>query len=73
MSNILFVLYHDFSANSAVHVHNFANQLVDLDRSGNALQYHAISIPDGDPRSQIDEPHRAVLASVAAEPWVTGF
>jgi hypothetical protein len=32
------------------------NQLVDLDRSGNVLQYHAISIPDGDPRSQIDEP-----------------
>jgi glycosyltransferase involved in cell wall biosynthesis len=27
VSNILFVLYHDFSANSAVHVHNFANQL----------------------------------------------
>lgn len=30
MSNILFVLYHDFSANSAVHVHNFANQLAAL-------------------------------------------
>jgi glycosyltransferase involved in cell wall biosynthesis len=30
VSNILFVLYHDFSANSAVHVHNFANQLADL-------------------------------------------
>ena len=29
MSNILFVLYHDFSANSAVHVHNFANGLAD--------------------------------------------
>jgi glycosyltransferase involved in cell wall biosynthesis len=27
VSNILFVLYHDFSANSAVHVHNFANHL----------------------------------------------
>ena len=27
MSNVLFALYHDFSANSAVHVHNFANQL----------------------------------------------
>jgi glycosyltransferase involved in cell wall biosynthesis len=25
--NVLFVLYHDFSANSAIHVHNFANQL----------------------------------------------
>jgi glycosyltransferase involved in cell wall biosynthesis len=25
--NILFVLYHDFGANSAIHVHNFANQL----------------------------------------------
>jgi glycosyltransferase involved in cell wall biosynthesis len=33
MSNILFVLYHDFSANSAVHVHNFANQLSALGHS----------------------------------------
>lgn len=33
MSNILFVLYHDFSANSAVHVHNFANQLAALGHS----------------------------------------
>jgi GT2 family glycosyltransferase/glycosyltransferase involved in cell wall biosynthesis len=30
MLNILFVLYHDFSANSAVHVHHFANNLVKL-------------------------------------------
>ncbi len=30
MSNILFALYHDFSANSAVHVHNFANRLAAL-------------------------------------------
>jgi glycosyltransferase involved in cell wall biosynthesis len=30
MSNILFALYYDFSANSAVHVHNFANQLAAL-------------------------------------------
>ena len=42
MSNILFVLYHDFSANSAVHVHNFANQLA---TSGHAV---AVAIPDGD-------------------------
>ena len=28
MQNILFVLYHDFRANSSVHVHNFANNLV---------------------------------------------
>jgi glycosyltransferase involved in cell wall biosynthesis len=27
MQNILFVLYHNFKANSAIHVHNFANQL----------------------------------------------
>ena len=41
MSNILFALYHDFSANSAVHVHNFANQL-------NALGHStAIAIPAG--------------------------
>ena len=41
MSNILFALYHDFSANSAVHVHNFANQLADLGHST------AVAIPDG--------------------------
>ena len=28
--NLLFVLYHDFSSNSAVHVHQFANHLVKL-------------------------------------------
>ncbi|NJR69803.1 MAG: methyltransferase domain-containing protein [Synechococcales cyanobacterium CRU_2_2] len=28
--NILFVLYHDFSSNSAVHVHHFANGLIEL-------------------------------------------
>jgi glycosyltransferase involved in cell wall biosynthesis len=41
MSNILFALYHDFSANSAVHVHNFANRLEAL---GHAT---AVAIPDG--------------------------
>ena len=41
MSNILFVLYHDFSANSAVHVHNFANRLAAL---GHAT---AVAIPNG--------------------------
>jgi glycosyltransferase involved in cell wall biosynthesis len=41
MSNILFALYHDFSANSAVHVHNFANQLAALGHST------AIAIPEG--------------------------
>jgi len=30
MLNILFVLYHDFRSNSAVHVHHFANNLVTL-------------------------------------------
>jgi glycosyltransferase involved in cell wall biosynthesis len=30
MLNIVFVLYHDFLANSAVHVHHFANNLVEL-------------------------------------------
>lgn len=39
MSNILFALYHDFSANSAVHVHNFANCLTDF---GHAV---AVAIP----------------------------
>src|SRR2546423_1149951 len=40
VSNILFALYHDFSANSAVHVHNFANQLAALGHST------AVAIPD---------------------------
>ena len=40
MSNILFVLYHDFSANSAVHVHNFANQLAAFGHST------AVAIPE---------------------------
>jgi glycosyltransferase involved in cell wall biosynthesis len=40
MSNILFVLYHDFSANSAIHVHNFANQLAALGHST------AVAIPE---------------------------
>ena len=44
MSNILFVLYHDFSANSAVHVHNFANQLADLGHST------AVAIPENTDR-----------------------
>ena len=42
MSNILFVLYHDFRANSAVHVHNFANQLAAI---GHAT---AVAIPEGE-------------------------
>jgi len=42
VSNILFALYHDFGANSAVHVHNFANQL-----AGNGHSV-AVAIPGGD-------------------------
>lgn len=33
MHNILFVLYYDFTANSAIHVHNFANQLAGFGHS----------------------------------------
>ncbi|MEY2508107.1 MAG: hypothetical protein QOH01_2436 [Verrucomicrobiota bacterium] len=44
MSNILFVLYHDFSANSAVHVHNFANQVA---ASGHSS---AVAIPEDNDR-----------------------
>ena len=40
--NILFVLYHDFAANSAVHVHNFANELA---TRGHAT---AVTYPDGE-------------------------
>jgi hypothetical protein len=47
VSNILYVLYHDFSANSAVHVHNFANQFAALGHST------AIAIPhDSSDRGQ---------------------
>jgi glycosyltransferase involved in cell wall biosynthesis len=52
VSNILFVLYHDFSANSAVHVHNFANQLAG---SGHSV---AVAIPSGeDTGSALGEQH----------------
>jgi glycosyltransferase involved in cell wall biosynthesis len=55
VSNILFVLYHDFSANSAVHVHNFANQLVGL---GHAT---AVAIPeDADRGSALGEQNYTV-------------
>lgn len=37
--NVLFALYYDFSANSAIHVHSFANQLV---RLGNHV---AVAVP----------------------------
>jgi glycosyltransferase involved in cell wall biosynthesis len=30
MPNVLFVLYHDFTANSAIHVHALSNHLIDL-------------------------------------------
>lgn len=57
MSNILFVLYHDFTANSAVHVHNFANCLVG---SGHNV---AVAIPDADDGgSALGEQHYRVLA-----------
>jgi glycosyltransferase involved in cell wall biosynthesis len=55
VSNILFVLYHDFSANSAVHVHNFANQLAAL---GHAT---AVAIPeDADRGAELGEQNYTV-------------
>lgn len=39
MRNVLFVLYYDFSANSAIHVHNFANRLAE---SGHGV---AVAVP----------------------------
>ncbi len=57
MSNILFVLYHDFTANSAVHVHNFANRLVE---SGHNV---VVAIPDRDDSgSALGEQRYGVLA-----------
>ena len=55
MSNILFVLYHDFSANSAVHVHNFGNQLAALGHST------AVAIPEDTERGAgLGEQHYSV-------------
>jgi len=57
VSNILFVLYHDFSANSAVHVHNFANHLAS---SGHGV---AVAIPKGeDTGSALGEQRYSVFA-----------
>jgi glycosyltransferase involved in cell wall biosynthesis len=57
VSNILFVLYHDFTANSAVHVHNFANRLVD---SGHSV---AVAIPERDDSgSALGDQHYRVLS-----------
>jgi glycosyltransferase involved in cell wall biosynthesis len=56
VSNVLFVLYHDFSANSAVHVHNFANQLAALGHST------AVAIPeDTDRGAGLGEQNYSVL------------
>jgi glycosyltransferase involved in cell wall biosynthesis len=56
VSNILFVLYHDFSANSAVHVHNFANHLA---ASAHSV---AVAIPGGDDTGRaLGEQHYSVL------------
>lgn len=55
MSNVLFVLYHDFGANSAVHVHNFANNLTGL---GHQV---SVVIPGGqDLGSGLGEQHYSV-------------
>ena len=40
MSNILFALYHDFTSNSAIHVHNFAGHLAGFGHSV------AVAVPD---------------------------
>jgi glycosyltransferase involved in cell wall biosynthesis len=57
VSNILFVLYHDFSANSAVHVHNFANELIALGHSA------AVAVPIlEDTGSALGKQHYAVLS-----------
>lgn len=55
MRNILFVLYHDFGANSAVHVHNFANNLAGL---GHQV---SVVIPEGqDLGAGLGEQHYSV-------------
>ena len=69
MSNILFVLYHDFSANSAVQVHNFANRLAD---AGHSI---AVAIPnDDDTGSSLGEQNYCVLTYPDADgDWARVF
>lgn len=69
MSNILFVLYHDFSANSAVQVHNFANRLAD---AGHNI---AVAIPnDDDTGSSLGEQNYCVLTYPDADgDWARVF
>ncbi len=59
MSNILFVLYHDFSANSAVHVHNFANELA---RRGHQT---AVAYPEGGDTGAALGPQAYAIATFA--------
>jgi hypothetical protein len=69
VSNILFALYHDFSANSAVHVHNFANELARLGH------HTAVAIPGGDDTgAMLGEQHYAVrtFAQIDGD-WRTVF
>jgi glycosyltransferase involved in cell wall biosynthesis len=69
VSNVLFVLYHDFSANSAVHVHNFANELA---RRGHST---AVAYPAGEDRGTgLGEQHYRVstFAQIAGD-WHAVF
>jgi multicomponent Na+:H+ antiporter subunit E len=40
------------------------NQIVDLDRSENVLQYHAVAVPESDPAEDINAPVERRLAKV---------
>lgn len=52
MPNVLFILYHDFTSNSAYHVHSFANGLSDLG-------YHcAVAVPN----------HKRTIHSIGTKP-----
>jgi glycosyltransferase involved in cell wall biosynthesis len=69
VSNILFVLYHDFGANSAVHVHNFANQLAN---SGHSV---AVAMPNGDDTGSAlgEQQYRVVVFDEVDGSWARVF
>lgn len=69
MANILFALYYDFSANSAIHVHNFANRLA---ARGHGV---AVAVPKNkETGANLGEQHYATVNfhEVAGE-WNTVF
>src|SRR5882724_3276566 len=57
MPNVLFILYHDFTSNSAYHVHSFANCLTELGYNC------AVAVPD----------RKATIRSIGTKPLYSYF